>query len=184
VGLAALSSADIFVFTAALDGPSESPPNGSPGTGFTTVTMDSTAITMRVQVQWQDLLGNTTAAHIHAPTATPFTGTAAPATQVPSFSGFPNGVTSGSYDNTFDMTLASSWNAPFITANGGTPTAAFSAFLTYMSEGRTYLNIHSTVFGGGEIRGFLTPIPEPASMTALGLGFAALVARRRRRKTA
>ena len=48
------------------------------------------------------------------------TGTAGVATTTPTFPGFPSGVTSGSYSNTFDLTLASSWNATFITDNGGT----------------------------------------------------------------
>jgi hypothetical protein len=181
LSLAAMSSASIIVYTATLDGPSESPPNGSPGTGWSIVTLDTTAITMRVQIQFQDLIGTTTAAHIHAPTAVAFTGTAAPATQVPSFSGFPLGVTAGSYDMTFDMTQASSWNGSFITNNGGTPTAAFNAFHTYMDQGRSYVNVHSTFAGGGEIRGFYTPVPEPATMTAVALGFGALALRRRRK---
>jgi len=178
--LAAAGQAQIFVFTANLDGPSESPPNGSPGTGFTTVTMNASAITMRVQVQFQGLLAGTTAAHIHAPTASPNTGTAAPATQLPSFAGFPLGVTSGSYDQTFDMTLASSWNGSFVTNNGGTPTTAFSAFLGFMQQERTYLNVHSSQFPAGEIRGFLHPVPEPATFAALGLGAVALLRKRRR----
>lgn len=181
LSLAAVSSASIIVYTASLDGPSESPPNASPGTGWSIVTLDTTAITMRVQVQFQDLIGTTTAAHIHAPTAVAFTGTASPATQVPSFSGFPLGVTSGSYDMTFDMTQASSWNASFITNNGGTPTAAFNAFHGFMDQGRSYVNVHSTFAGGGEIRGFYTAVPEPATMTAVALGLGALALRRRRK---
>jgi hypothetical protein len=34
---------------------------------------------------------------------------------------------------------------------------------------RTYLNIHTVNFGGGEIRGFL--VPEPDSLYLLGFGF-------------
>jgi hypothetical protein len=180
VAVASLGQAQIFVFTANLDGPSEAPPNNSPGTGFTTVTMDTNLITMRVEVQFQDLIGPTTASHIHAPTPTPFTGVAGVATELPSFTGFPLGVTSGTYDHTFDMTDAGNWNPTFLTNNGGTPGAAFTAFLGYMNEGRTYLNIHTAQFVGGEIRGFLTPVPEPATFVALGLGAAALLRRRKR----
>ncbi len=180
--VASIGQSQIFVFTANLDGASEAPPNFSPGTGTTTVTMNTTLTTMRVQVQFQNLVGTTTASHIHAPTATPFTGTAGVATELPSFTGFPLGVTSGTYDHTFDMTLVGNWNATFLANNGGTPGAAFTAFLGYMNQGRTYLNIHSTEYTGGEIRGFLEPVPEPASIIALGLGAAALL--RRRKKSA
>jgi hypothetical protein len=162
-----------------MDGPSEAPPNASPGTGFTTVTLDAILYTMRVQVEFQDLIGTTTAAHIHAPTAVPFTGTAGVATELPSFTGFPLGVTSGSMDMTYDMLQASSWNPAYVTANGGEPLLAFFSFLGQMQEGRTYFNIHTNTFPGGEIRGFL--VPEPGTMVALGLGAAALLRRRKKR---
>jgi hypothetical protein len=182
--LAAVGSAQVFVYTANLDGLSEAPPNPSPGTGFTTVTMDSIAYSMRVQANFANLVGTTTAAHIHAPTAAPLTGTAPVATELPSFTGFPLGVTSGSYDHTFDMTQAANWNPTFLANHGNNTIVAFFAFVNYMDQGRTYLNIHSTVYGGGEIRGFLQPVPEPGTMVALGLGSAVLLRRIRRRKTA
>lgn len=171
---ASTASAQIFVFTAALDGPSESPPNASPGTGFATITFNLGLHTMRVQATFSGLTGNTTASHIHAATAAPFTSTAPVATQTPSFSGFPLGVTAGSYDNTFDLTLASSFNASYITANGGTPAGAEAALINHSFQGRAYFNVHSSTFGGGEIRGFLIAVPEPATVAA-GVGALGLV---------
>lgn len=179
-GLTAAAHSQIFVFTASMDGLSESPPNASPGTGFTTVTMNTNLTTMRVQASFSGLLGNTTAAHIHGPTTNPNTGTAGVATELPSFTGFPLGVTSGVYDHTFDMTLASNWNPTFLANNGGTPTAAFNAFLGFMNQERTYLNIHSTMFGAGEIRGFLAPVPEPGTIVALSVGALALLRRKKK----
>jgi len=177
LGLATAADASIIVYTVVLDGPSESPPNASPGTGTGTVTIDTTLMTMRVQSSFSGLLGTTTASHIHAATAVPLTGTAGVATQTPSFSGFPLGVSSGSMDTTFDMTLATSYNPSYVTANGGTPASAFAALTLAMAQGRSYLNIHSTTFGGGEIRGFLVPAPGAVSL----LGLAGLFAARRRR---
>jgi hypothetical protein len=173
---ASAASADVIIYNVTMSGPAESPPNTSPGTGSGIITIDTTAITMRVQANFSGLLAGTTAAHIHAATAVPFQGTAGVATQTPSFAGFPLGVTAGSYDQMFDMTLASSYNASYITANGGTPVSAFAALTAAMAQGRTYLNVHTTLFPSGEIRGFL---PAPGAGVLLGL--AGLVASRRRR---
>lgn len=177
--LAGTASADVLVYTASLSGANEAPANGSPGVGTATVTIDTVLHTMRVQATFSGLTGNTTASHIHAATATPLTGTAGVATQTPTFTGFPLGVTAGTYDNTFNMTLSSSFNASYITANGGTPATAEAALYAAIGAGRAYLNIHTSTFGGGEIRGFLTLAPTPGAAAAFGL--AGLAALRRRR---
>ncbi|MBL7814656.1 MAG: CHRD domain-containing protein [Saprospiraceae bacterium] len=142
-------------YTATLSGAAEAPPNSSAGVGSVTVIINTTLNTMRVQVSFSGLTGNTTAAHIHASTVAAGTGTAGVATTTPSFVGFPSGVTSGSMDNTFDMTLASSYNASYITANGGTTSLAFDALKAGIAGGQAYFNIHTSFLGGGEIRGFL-----------------------------
>jgi CHRD domain len=80
------------------------------------------------------------------------------ATTTPTFAGFPLGVTAGTYHIILDLTLATSWNAAFIAANGGTTAGAEAALAAGLNAGNTYLNIHTNVFPGGEIRGFLIPV--------------------------
>jgi CHRD domain/PEP-CTERM motif len=163
-----------------MDGPSE--PTASLGTGYGTMLYDDVAHTMAYNGSFSGLTGNTTASHIHAPTALPFQGTIGVATQTPTFANFPNGVTSGTYSDTYNLTLASSWNPAYITANGGTPAGAEAAFAAALFGNKAYWNIHSSTFGGGEIRGFMRLIPEPASgaLVALGLlGIAGVAGRRR-----
>lgn len=167
------------VFTANLDGISEEPPNASPGIGTATVTIDPVAHTLAVDVSFSGLTGLVTASHIHVingPGDANMSDTLGPvATTTPTFAGFPSGVTSGTYNNTLDTTLASTFRAAWITDSGGTTATAEAALFSGISEGRAYLNIHSSTFGGGEIRGFL--VPEPASLGLLLV--AGLLGRRR-----
>jgi hypothetical protein len=164
------AQAATITYVATLSGAAESPPNASAGIGNAIVDIDTSAHTMRVRVTFSGLTGTTTASHIHAATAVPGVGTAGVATTTPTFTGFPGGVTAGTYDNTFDLTLASSWNPAFVTAHGGTPATAETFFAASLAAGTAYLNIHSTFAAGGEIRGFLqldvTPtITCPANIT-------------------
>jgi hypothetical protein len=45
--------------------------------------------------------------------------------------------------------------------------------------GNAYVNVHSQTFPGGEIRGQLGKVPEPATAALLGLGALAVIRRRR-----
>src|SRR2546423_7286734 len=122
--LAANAIATPIEYVANLSGAKESPPNASPGTGSVTAIFDFVAHTLDLHVTFSDLTSPTTAAHIHAPTAFAFTGTAGVATQVPYFINFPIGVTSGTYDQMFNTLDPSFYNPTFITNNGGTVAAS------------------------------------------------------------
>jgi len=175
---APISAAPVSFFTL-FSGLNENPPVASPGYGFALVTMDIEAHTMHIRAEFDDLLGNTVAAHIHCCAAPP--ANVGVATQTPSFAGFPLGVSSGTYDHLYDMTLASSFSAAFLNNNGGTPASAELALFNGMSAGRSYFNIHTNLFPGGEIRGQLELVPEPASalLALAGLGLVASGRRRR-----
>jgi hypothetical protein len=179
--LAMPAGAATLTFVTSLDGPSEAPPNASPATGSSRVTIDTLAKTMAILFDFEGLLAPLTIAHIHGPTAEPGTGTAGVMTQIPTFAGTPAGATAGSYSNVFDMTDAASYNPAFVTANGGSALSAFDALVAAIAGGKAYLNLHSQLFPGGEIRGFYAPIPLPGAVWLMLAGAAALgVAGRRR----
>jgi hypothetical protein len=171
------SHADIFTLSGNLTGALEEPPNNSLGTGQATITLDTILHMMRVQASFSGLGSNTTAAHIHCCLASPFlTGVNVPvATTAPTFPGFPLGVTSGNYDQTFDLTAASTYNLPpNLNPNpflGTTAATAEPVFVAALLAGETYFNIHTTAFPGGEIRGFLA-VPGPLA----GAGVPGLIA--------
>jgi hypothetical protein len=181
--VASPAAATVTIYSAQLSGANENPTNASPATGLAIVTIDDVLDTMRVQEFFSGLLGTTTASHIHC--CAPPGSNAGVATQTPFFAGFPIGVMSGTYDNTFDMTLTSSFNASFVTANGGTADSAFAALIAGLNAGNAYLNVHTTMFPGGEIRGQLAAVPEPSTWLLLTGGFAIMgLGLRRRRRAA
>jgi hypothetical protein len=155
---------------------------GATGSGSALVTYDNVARTLVVDVSFAGLSGNTTVAHIHCCVDPP--GTAGVATYPGTFPGFPVGIQAGSYlsPSPIDLALTASYTAAFLTAGGGTADGAEALLINSLDIGRAYLNIHTSAFPPGEIRAFLTPIPEPGTTALLGCGLAALAAFQIRRK--
>ncbi len=89
-----------------LNGPSAG--TASTATGTARVQLDMDLVTMRVVIDFAGLNGNSVSANLFVPT--PPSGAGSIVANVPSLLSFPTGVTSGTYDRTFDLTVAGSYN--------------------------------------------------------------------------
>ena len=158
LGIAQSASADLWQFNISANGTQEVPANASTGTGTAIAVLDTATGIMTVNGTFTGLSGVVSDSHIHGFAAA---GVSAGVKIGLSFTGTNSGTVFGSGAIT-----------------GDSPTFASTL------GGLTYLNIHSTVFGGGEIRGQLinpVAIPEPTSAAILGLTGLSVLARRRRK---
>jgi hypothetical protein len=140
-------------FEANLDGLQVVPPNISPAFGLGDFSLSGTTLSVTTGT-YQDLLGTSTAVTLHD---------AAPGVNGPVI---------------FLLTLDSPGTTIGTFSGSGALTVGQIADL---DSGNLYVSIHSTVVPGGEIRGQLEPVPEPATMALLGAGSLALLAMRRRK---
>jgi hypothetical protein len=180
-------------FIGILTGSQENPANASPGTGTGTASYDPLTQMLAVSMSYSGLSAGTTNAHIHccAPDAVPDNAGVA-IHFIPA--GFATGSTSGNFNATFDLSLQSTYDGIYFSNSGGTVAQARDRLLNAMRFGVAnddplvnndssiaYFNIHTSNFPGGEIRGNIIPIPEPASALLLLSGLAMAVGRTRRR---
>lgn len=124
------NTGNILSFSVPLTGQKENPANASNAVGTLIGTFNNTTNALAFTLRFNGLSANVTAAHFHAP-ASP--GANGPVTI--GFAGFPTGVTSGFYSNSYTLTSAQKAN---------------------LLAGLMYVNVHTIVFPGGEIRSQLT----------------------------
>ena len=174
--LSAASLPGATIYTAALSGANEVPAVVTSGSGSATLTLNGNSL--GIAVNFSSLGSNDVAAHIHCCAVL---GTNAPVAL--GFTGFPLGVTSGSFNATFDLLNPAVYTAAFLALYGGTATGAETALINGLNTGLTYVNIHTTLNPGGEIRGQVSATPEPGTwaLFASGMVMVAGFVRRRRR---
>lgn len=168
------ASAAIQVYSFGLDGSQEVPPNASQASGFATITVDDGLDTISFVVQGFDLQGTFAAAHIHGPA--------------------PVGVNTGFVFNLVtnaDVAMAFPFATSYLLV--GTGKAAGASVVNDPGPSLAddinakpwlyYVNLHTSAFPGGEIRGQLAPIPEASTYAMMlgGLGLVGFMAARRRR---
>ena len=135
--------------------------------------VDPNTNTLKISVGWgssqgfTDLSSLANNSHIHGPT--------------PNNNGN-NGTTNFTQTAAVLFTLTRSSNA----TTGGTIIQDITGFTTQnvidLNNGKFYLNIHTANNGGGELRGFIVPVPEPTTVSMAALGALALLRTRRNRR--
>jgi hypothetical protein len=121
--------------------------------------------------QTADTNDNLVAAHIHAsPLVTPTTnvGVVWGFFGAPFNDNNPNDFVLTPFATGVGGTFSGKWDAP--EGNGTT----LAAQLPNILSGHSYINFHTTQFGGGEIRGAIIKAPEPSSLALLGIAALAL----------
>jgi CHRD domain len=137
-------------FVATLDGPTETPPTNSTGTANASF-VDNGAGQMTFTVTAQGLTTNWTLAHIHFADAGIGPGRVIVDLATANGPAQPPNATSGTITGTITKPNTGTLNPTAPLGDGGTMT--YDDLLTYMRNGNTYVNIHTTRFQAGELRG-------------------------------
>jgi hypothetical protein len=135
------AQAAIFSLASTLSGSQEVPANNSPASGSATLSYDNVINLLSWNIQFSDLQGTSQLSHFHGPA--------------------PRGVNGPVQIN---INTTPGFTSPLI----GTATLS-EIQESQLLSGLWYINIHSSVFPGGEIRGQVELVPESSSLGAIGL---------------
>ena len=151
-----VSAATINLF-ASIDGNQEVPPTGSPGTGTGVMTFDDIANLLSWNITYGGLVGTPTVSHFHGPA--------------------PVGANAG-----VQVDIVANSGGSIASPMIGSATIS-NAQAVDMLNGLWYINIHSSTFPGGEIRGQVQVVPIPAAVWLFGSGLLGLVGIARRKQS-
>jgi hypothetical protein len=142
------SNATVYTLDLALSGQTEVPPNPSTATGILIGTYNDATNALSFTLMFNGMQAPVTAAHFHGPAAPGVNGPV----QIP-LAGFPTGVTSGTYTNTFTLTPDQE---------------------SQLLCGMMYVNIHTTLYPGGEIRSQVKEGTTVGNITTIGVALTGL----------
>jgi hypothetical protein len=144
-------NANNITYTATLTGAAEKP-NAvtTSGTGTWTGSYNPSTGILSYTLSFSGLGTNATLAHIHGPaTVDQFAGVIVNLDQAAQARTITLGATSGTGTGTVNLNVGATWPSAGATITG-------AQLKDLMDQGMTYVNIHTTANGGGEIRGQIT----------------------------
>lgn len=169
LGLLTAAAPGATLWNATLNQGQEVPPSGSPATGTGTASYDPATTILTVTLDWNGLSTPAMMGHIHCCVPPGTNGpVAVPLASLPA-------VASASYSNAFNLSMAGTFGAGFLSARGGDVSMARTDLLAALDGGLAYFNLHTEAFPDGEIRGNLsaaatTAVPESSALSLLIVG--------------
>ena len=141
----ASAEAQVMNFTALLSGANETPGIASGAGGTAAVTLNTATRTVTYRVDVYNMPSGTTAAHFHAGGP----GVAGPVVV--------NFTVQANISN--DFSISGTATAADLVARQPQGIGSWDDFIQALTLGQIYVNVHSSVNPGGEIRGQVVPVP-------------------------